>query len=260
MPGSRLGSSILAQYNDRIACAVRMESHRKGWWVMVARRRWTVVVSALAVTLGSAGSPALGSITYLTSFRAVRANGFVNGDFEGAPSFTSSAFGDFNRMTSHTFSGGRGSARASQLSRLLPERIEVTEFAEVVATGLPQLEALAESRFDVTFRLNEASSFTLTQSHVDRGGSGPNVVARLRGPAGDVFNWGAAASWPPGPIAGTLPAGEYTLFVQCLLVRVNPLGTFDGSASLTLNIPSPIATLPIGGLGYLAMRRRTRGA
>lgn len=228
---------------------------------MVARRRWTVVVSALAVTVGSGGSPALGAITYLTSFRAVRANGFVNGDFEGAPSFTSSAFGDFNQMTSHTFSGGRGSARASQFSRLLPERIEVTEFVEVVATGQPSLEALAQSTFNITFMLPEAATFTLQQSHVDRGGgAGPNVVARLTGPAGDVFNWGAAASWPTGPIAETLPAGEYTMFVQCLLVRINSLGTFDGSTSLTLNIPAPITTLPIGGLGCLAMRRRRRSA
>lgn len=205
----------------------------------------TLAMLALIVTLSGAAQPSQAAITYLTQARSVRANGFLNGDFEGAPTFNALDFGVFNRTSSWTFSGGRGTAQASQLSRLLPERIEVSAFAEVAPTGLPGLEGLARSSFDVSFVLSDFTTYSLQQSHTSPGVPGPvrSVQATLIGPSGTVFAWledGLTSNWPTIPLTGVLPSGQYSLFVDCRIQTGG--GVFQpiiGGATLTLNIPSP---------------------
>lgn len=223
------------------------------------RQQATVLVATIVAAVGIV-TPADAAITYMTQARSVRANGFVDADFEGAPTFNALDFGVFNRTSSWTFSGGRGTAQASQLSRLLPKRIEVMEFAEVNAR-LPGLEGLAQSLLEITFRLTEASSFIVTQTHAFHPGLDA-VLASLTGPNGVVFGWTSFPNtWPPGSLSGILPAGDYTFSSRCRIQTVQNIGLLQASTSLVLTIPAPANIAAMHGVCWLiARRKRSAGA
>ena len=228
-----------------------------------------LVLTITLVLTGVVAAPASGAITYVSQARSVSADGFVNGQFDGGPTYMANDFGVFNRTTSWTFSNGTGTAMASQFSRLEATSITVDELAECTTTGTPaRLEGFAASTFDVTFALTTDVSFTLTQSHTSTGetmpgiGIGRRVRATLTGPYGTVFSWAhdlGANTWPTGSLSGFIPAGQYRLQVECTMNNSAVSNTTRGTASIAFVIPAPHGTVP-AVLGIVAVLRRKRHA
>jgi len=212
-------------------------------------------------------SDAAGAIMYILQERAVATPAFVAGQPEGGSPIQSQDFGEFNRTKTHNYSQNRGTATATQLSRLLPESILMNGSASVTGIGFV-VEGEAWSRFDVTFRLSEATAFLIDHSQTSSSsGNGPtrSAVARLSGPSGAIFSWAedfnVPNSWPASPFGGLLQAGQYTLQIEARVYRgtqISGSGTNEASVAFAFSIPTPITAAFLGLAGMATAARRTR--
>lgn len=226
-----------------------------------------LVLTITLVLTGVVAAPASGAITYVSQARSVSADGFVNGQFDGGPTYMANDFGVFNRTTSWTFSNGTGVGLGSQLSRLQSTSIIVDAASHLTLTGQPSISASASSIFDVTFNLTADTDFMLQQTHSSSGVSfGTRMVrSSLSGPGGVVWSWNhdlIGNSWPTGSISGFLPAGQYRLQLVCFVGLGTSISDHHGSASLLFTIPTPHTSVGFAMLtcGYFGRRRRCGGS
>lgn len=224
-----------------------------------------MLVRWLALTVAAlASAPAHGVVTYLSQERRIEVDGVVNGGFDGF-SLGAPNFGPFNLTRTHNFRDGRGTGIASQNSSLLPDSILMEGSANLQVTGTGVFAAVSSS-LEVSFRLISPSPFQVSHAQMrtgdDRGQR--RTSALLSGPMGVVFDWledrENASTWPTSPFNGLLPAGNYSLRVEALIIRseIGGTGSFGAMVSFAMAVPS---TNVLGGLtvfAVLTQRRRSR--
>jgi len=212
-------------------------------------------------------SDAAGAIMYISQQRSVATPAFVAGQPEGGGPIQAQDFGEFDQTKTHNYSQNRGTATATQLSRLLPGSILMNGSARVDARDIG-IEGEAWSRFDVTFRLAEPTAFLIDHSHASSSsGNGPirTALARLTGPSGTIFSWAddfnVPNSWPASPFGGLLQSGQYTLQVESRVFRatqISSIGTNLASLAFAFTIPTPTTAAFLGLAGIATTARRTR--